>query len=296
MPGRDPYQQGQSIVQALGGQWRGEGGLCRCPAHADRNPSLSVRVGDTSLLFHCFAGCDNREVLAALRRGRLLDSGLVTVDYPIVARAPRYSTDPQFLLNLWSRCLPVRGTLADRYLAARAIGNRTPELRFAPAARIGRGATAYTGPALVAAVRDDHGLCALQRTFLSGNGRSKASIEQPRRMIGNPGRGAARLSTPTRILGLAEGLETALSASELLQIPVWASLGNRRLPEIALPSDLEELVILADHDAPGRRAGEAAMATYARPGLAVRCEWPPAGMNDWNDLARASRGEGAGRV
>ena len=291
----DPASQGRHIVEALGGKWQGNQGLCRCPAHADRTPSLSVRVGDTALLFTCFAGCDTRDVLAALRRHGLLGDGLATSPIPLPhARARRH--DPDFLLGLWNAALPITGTIAERYLDARAIQTSSAELRFEPAARFGRGADVWVGPALVAAVRDGQGLRALQRTFLSPSGTAKADVATQRRMLGEPGRGAVRLSHPTRSLGLAEGIETALSAASLLQIPVWACLGTRRLDRIALPDCITELVILADRGAAGERAAAAAMAAYARSGLRLRCYWPPAGMSDWNDLARARRGEGAGRI
>lgn len=39
----------------------------RCPAHADRGPSLSIReLDDGRVLMHCFAGCDTHSVLSAL--------------------------------------------------------------------------------------------------------------------------------------------------------------------------------------------------------------------------------------
>lgn len=44
------------------GRW-----LCRCPAHQDRTPSLTVReTDDDRLLVHCFAGCAFEDVLAAV--------------------------------------------------------------------------------------------------------------------------------------------------------------------------------------------------------------------------------------
>ena len=36
----------KAIVEALGGTWRGTRGECRCPAHDDHGPSLSVRLGE----------------------------------------------------------------------------------------------------------------------------------------------------------------------------------------------------------------------------------------------------------
>lgn len=60
---------GRDIVEARGGKWQpGRGGMCRCAARVDGDPSLSIHVGDTSLLFHCFAGCTTVAVLEALQR------------------------------------------------------------------------------------------------------------------------------------------------------------------------------------------------------------------------------------
>ncbi|MCB1810053.1 MAG: DNA primase [Candidatus Competibacteraceae bacterium] len=44
------------------GRW-----LARCPAHADKSPSLAIRqTGDGRILLHCFTGCDVTEVIRAL--------------------------------------------------------------------------------------------------------------------------------------------------------------------------------------------------------------------------------------
>lgn len=44
----------------------GRGWMVRCPAHADKSPSLSVAEGDNgSILVHCFAGCGAHDVVAA---------------------------------------------------------------------------------------------------------------------------------------------------------------------------------------------------------------------------------------
>ena len=38
-----------------------------CPAHVDKGPSLSVReTPDGAVLLHCFAGCEVRDVVAAM--------------------------------------------------------------------------------------------------------------------------------------------------------------------------------------------------------------------------------------
>lgn len=38
-----------------------------CPAHADKNPSLAIRLTDDGrILLHCFGGCSTQEVLDAV--------------------------------------------------------------------------------------------------------------------------------------------------------------------------------------------------------------------------------------
>ena len=37
-----------------------------CPAHDDRSPSLSIKDTGEKILFHCFAGCSQNEVIDAL--------------------------------------------------------------------------------------------------------------------------------------------------------------------------------------------------------------------------------------
>lgn len=45
----------------------GDGWTCRCPAHEDTNPSLTIDIGkDGGVLWHCHAGCDQPAVIAAL--------------------------------------------------------------------------------------------------------------------------------------------------------------------------------------------------------------------------------------
>ncbi|MGZ8184690.1 MAG: CHC2 zinc finger domain-containing protein [Methylobacter sp.] len=40
--------------------------IALCPAHADKSPSLSIAEKDGSVVFHCFAGCESADVLAAI--------------------------------------------------------------------------------------------------------------------------------------------------------------------------------------------------------------------------------------
>lgn len=57
----------RSLTDALGGRWHGSYGAARCPAHDDRDPSLTIRDGDDSVLLTCHAGCDRVAIIAALK-------------------------------------------------------------------------------------------------------------------------------------------------------------------------------------------------------------------------------------
>lgn len=283
---------GAELVRRLGGTWSGNGGMCRCPAHDDRTPSLSVRVGDARLLFKCFAGCDTRDVLRAIRRldPNALDAkgnGNATANAPLNHWLQRRARE------LWRVGRPIRSTIAETYLRNRSINTVLDCLRFGHRTPLGKGAMAVFRPAMLAAVTDDSGLLAVQRTFLDSRGRRARDLRFPRRLLGHPCRGAVRLASATDTLGIAEGVETAMSAMILLGIPVWAALGNERFPHLFIPQAVSRLILLPDNDHAGRLAVPRATEAHAAPGRHIETIWPWGGRNDWNDVLRAG-GKGVG--
>lgn len=58
----------EELADRLHARASGTGFVARCPAHADRSPSLSIREGsDGRVLLHCFAGCSVESVCDALK-------------------------------------------------------------------------------------------------------------------------------------------------------------------------------------------------------------------------------------
>lgn len=55
------------IASHLHGHKSGGGYIARCPAHDDKNPSLSLRDAEGKVLVHCHAGCDQDSVIEALK-------------------------------------------------------------------------------------------------------------------------------------------------------------------------------------------------------------------------------------
>ncbi len=62
-PDRHTHPKLESFLDRLDNVRRnGAGYLAACPAHEDREPSLSVSLGERWVVYHCFAGCDRDEI------------------------------------------------------------------------------------------------------------------------------------------------------------------------------------------------------------------------------------------
>ena len=276
-------QEGQTLVERLGGRWGPTGGLCRCPAHDDRTPSLSVRPGRTRLLFHCFAGCEVSAILRALEADHLLEPNAGSAGEPSLGR--RETRRNAAALRLWSEARSIAGTPAAAYLESRGLAADPAQLRYHPRTPRGTSPLTQFRPALIAAVRDESGLVAVHRTFIDSRGSGLADLADPRCGLGRYGCGAVRLGGSSPRLGLAEGIETALSATALFGVPCWAALGTERFQRVALPADVRELVLFLDHDSGGRRAERLAREAFAHVPV-IEAHVPKRAGEDGNDGLR----------
>ena len=129
----------RQIVKALGGHWSRKSGMCCCPAHDDRTPSLSVGVAESAILFHCFAGCTSEEVLAGFKRCGIRPSDLFNGKGGQVAPIAKPFGPDVNALRLWQQAVPLAGAVRS---AIEAIGGHADQIE----AR-GRSA-APTSPAL----------------------------------------------------------------------------------------------------------------------------------------------------
>jgi hypothetical protein len=118
------------VKQTATGRW-----IAKCPAHADRSPSLSIReVDDGRVLVYDFGGCEVGAVLAAL--------GLQLCDLyekPFGNFPPSHSKVPaRDLLELISAETSVVAIIAADLLAKKAISESDWKRLAQAAARIGR--------------------------------------------------------------------------------------------------------------------------------------------------------------
>ena len=142
---------------------------------------------------------------------------------------------------------------------------------------------------MIAAVQGpDRKLTAVHRTFLTLDGTRKAPVSTPKLALGSIGAGAVRLARGGAVLGLCEGIEDALSAVQLFDVPVWAAIGSR-LDAVWLPETVKQVIIFADADEAGHEAARRAVTAFRDQGREVTVKTAPVGK-DWNDALQAKVG------
>lgn len=276
------------IVESLNGTWRQNKGMCCCPAHDDRTPSLSVTLGRKAILFHCFAGCSNEEVIAALDRQGVRSRDLFDGAGAVAAERLEKRAFSSNARRLWHSATAISDSPAEEYLAQRGILRASDQLRYLQRTPLGPRSAVQFLPAMLAAVTTDMGITAVHRTFLDAPRAKLATFERPKRALGSLGCGAVRLAPPAADrLGLAEGIESALSAMQLCGIPCWATLGNERFGLVAIPESVRELHLFIDNDPGGELADQRARKAYSAPGRVIRSRAPASIGFDWNDELKA---------
>ena len=285
--GLSVIDRARQIVRQLGGSWHGNYAMCRCPAHDDHTPSLSVKAGESAVLFHCFAGCTGAAVTAALRDNKI----------PVYSDAnrgflPSERDFTHLVRKIWEEALPIPGTLAERYLESRAIDPSGLNARFIARAQIGPKRDRRFAPALITPIEDDHGIVSIQRTFLSASPVGKAEMDEPKRCLGKIGGGAIRKGgVPSDgVLNLAEGYEEACSVSQLFGITCWGACGIERYALIDIPASIRLIFIFSQHGAEANRAIEKARKHLEADGRALGIILPQLKEADWNDLSMQKAG------
>ena len=155
--------------------------------------------------------------------------------------------------DLWASCLPLSG-IAVQYLKARhcCIPPLHGDLRWHPSLKHPSG---YTGPALVALITDAEtgDYLSLHRTWITATG--KADVDPQRLLLANHSieGGCIRLwpdDEVVALLGIAEGIETALSLA-WAPMPVWSVIDAGHMSKFPVLDGIGTLVIAQDKDPAG---------------------------------------------
>lgn len=278
----------ETIAKALGGRKAGTAWMARCPAHEDGAPSLSIaEARDGKVLVRCHAGCDQRDVIAALRaRGVWGASDHRSVRF---LRVPPPEIDGDAIkrteaaLAIWRASRPAEGTQVEIYLRSRGLTIAIPpSIRFHAGLKHPSGAV---WPAMVALVTHGaHGKpIGIHRTFLVRDGTGKAPVEPAKMMLGPCRGGAVRLGPAGDVLMVGEGIETCLAAMQASGHAAWAALSTSGLRVLDPPREVRDVIVLADGDDPGEAAARDCARRWKREDRRVRIARPPQGM-DFNDL------------
>ena len=195
------------------------------------------------------------------------------------------------VITKFSTLLPIRETPAQKYLAGRGV-NELPatHIRYNHEDKTPEG----TFSAIWSIATDDRGAgCYLHRTFLDGD--KKAHIEANKKMrklqedgyLNFAGSIAIRMFPVSSTLGIAEGIETALSCKQIYGCNTWSSLNSGFMSKFRAPKGVKHLIIFADSDANG--AGLAAAFECGHRNILhnndvekVSIRWPESG--DFNDM------------
>ncbi|MBN1460973.1 MAG: AAA family ATPase [Armatimonadetes bacterium] len=214
------------------------------------------------------------------------------------------------LRKLWQETTTDR-TRISAYLESRGLPAEAVEcipedvVRFHPGLKYWT--TSETGdpilvgsyPAMVARVTDATGRgVSLHSTYLDPDGSGKLEVGEglPAKKLSTPTKdGAAKgasikLAPAGSLLGLSEGIETALAVSAATGQRCWSCLSARGLETVELPEQVRTVHLWADNDASGvgqSSAGRLA-SRFHNQGLTVYVHIPPEPGTDWLDIYTAS--------
>lgn len=200
----------------------------------------------------------------------------------------------QLLNELWKEAVPIKpGDLVTKYLINRKMVLTPHDVRFC--AKCYEAETKMFIPAMLALVKGIDGKpITIHRTYLTEDGK-KADIKAPKKTMPCVGRlrqAAIRLFPPKDdLIGVAEGIETAISATQIFGIPTWSVVNTSVMESFFPPEGIRRVVVFGDNDANFAGAKSAytlANRLYAKD-LIVEVNLP--GLADWNDelVAAAKR-------
>lgn len=187
------------------------------------------------------------------------------------------------LNKLWADSDPLKGSdPVSQYLRSRGIMLTPENVRYCPECYESETKKKY--PAMVARLQDADGQpVSIHRTYLADLPVRKKLMPGVKKLNG----AAIRLMPPGETLGIAEGIETALSAAQLYSIPVWASIGTALLESWLPPEGIRKIIVYSDND--GNFAGQAAAYKLAHRLYLADCivsvEIPDI-TGDWNDVLK----------
>ncbi len=197
------------------------------------------------------------------------------------------------VIDMFGRLVPLIHTDGEKYLNNRGIFEMPPEaIRYCASQRAANGSDHQAMWSL--ATDDKANLCYLHRTLLDGD--KKASVAASKKLMALQEENvlkyaesvAIRMYPPATTLGIAEGIETALSCKKIYGVNTWSVINSGFMAKFRVPQGVKHLIIFADMDQHSATGHAAAFACAHANLIAkndlekVSIRWPDHG--DFNDM------------
>ena len=268
LSGRPPRNEGSCVIHLRGPRagWAYDHATGEC-------------AGPIDLIHHSTGLTDVALFEEAARNARL--------DRPAPPRTGSAKSDHSHeIARILAGCGPLAGSVAERYLKSRGLRDPScPDLLFND--DLSDFETRRGWPGMVARVRDAAGepTGGIHRTYLLDDGSGKAP--PGKKMLGPIAGGSVRLSTigDEGLLGIAEGIETALAAQTIFGIPTWAALSADGIRQWQWSHGITRVTIFADAGNAGAQAAAVLAARLTNAGIANTTMSPLHG-DDFNDDLR----------
>lgn len=283
------------IARALNGTINGKWVNIRGPGHSTQDRSLGIRFDPNApggFIVRSFAGDDQTECRAHVRALlQKLNSELAVSCEPKGADRARLSASFAYGMRLWDQSEPMKGTIVETYLRNRGckLGSAvdTDVIRFHPNCPFG----SFRVPAMLALITDavTGDRIGVHRTAIKDDGSGKRELGEgisSKKMLGTARGGVVRLHALSEHIRIAEGIETALSASQLFNTVVWATLSRGGVGTFPVLNGVKRLTVFADNDAPGLEAALKCCRRYQSAGIDAEIRRPPSTDTDWNDFVQ----------
>ncbi len=206
--------------------------------------------------------------------------------------------------DLWNLGAPIEeNSSADRYLSSRGLDGKKFEslrffdhLRYAEKSKDGSSWEEKYFEGILCRIDSSEEECFnVLRIYLDGG--KKAKVKAPKKVFGKEISGGfiklGEISPANGRLGLAEGVETAMSAAMLYNMPVWSIISAFNFKNFVPPKEVQELFIFADNDSNfvGQKEAYTAASVLAQKfkSLKISVIIPPEVNSDWNDVLRNSK-------
>jgi len=273
--------------------------------------STSGRSGDTAGwcklfddlhggVFGCYRACISETWSAADRasmtRAQRADLARQVMAATVERQAQQrqhWADNAQRLARLWAQCVPlVPGDPATLYLKRRGFAGVWP---LPQCLRLHRALPYWEGdnkvgeyPAMLATLTAPDGrIVALHRTYLTADG-SRAPVPSVKKLTGTAGPLAGACIALHRprdgVIGIAEGIETALAAWCGSTVPTVAAYSAGNLAAWRWPAGVRTVVVFADHDPAGLEAADKVRARALAAGLHCQVMTPTDAGTDWCDV------------